>query len=214
MGGAAALLLTEQLVTEGVSFNKPPLRLRSFTIGMDPNDDIRLFEEHINRIDDEGTIIRTADGKALFEPRGPFFSSDMNFLYGHRLGNSPERIEEAYEEGADLFDLDTSVYKGIIYVEHGIVLPQLVVDVNEAEVKIGMPHTFEEVIYCIASLSSEERQLAAALELKRGYYGEKEVRSILNTLDDYGVPAIVSPSDPGQLAFLGNERMVSYSRLD
>lgn len=220
IGGVMAAAAAAYMLPKGVSFNKPPLEVRPFVVGVTEGD-LQLFSEDIFENGAENIITVTRGGKVLVQPSGVFFTPGREFSYVHRGGNSFEAIDEAYSKGADIFDIDANDVGGTVYGEHGIIyqaelhlgdpgvrfgfhLP-VVVDVNEEELRFGMPNTYEELIAYIASLSTDERPLAVATELKRGEFKLGTLERMSAILQKYNVPAIIQSPDQERLALIGNE---------
>ncbi len=214
----AAVLATGYRLTEGVSLNEPPLDLRTVSFGRHIENTQLSFGE-ISEKSEERVMTITPEGKLLFEPSGEFFAPGREFSYIHRA-NSIEFIHKAHDMGANLFDIDANDVNGTVYAEHGII-PQLelrlgkrdinlkipiVFDRGEEELKLGMPkYTYEELVACVASLSTPEHPLAVSTELKRGEFELLTLNEMLNAHQRYDVPVIMHPTDPLQLEMLGKE---------
>lgn len=217
---AAAIIATTHELQEGVSFNKPPLALRTKSI-VRTGESIHLLSGHTSdseASDGESLVTILRDGRLLFEPSGEFFDGTPR-RYIHRA-NSTEVIRRTHAMGANLFDIDANDVNGTIYPEHGIV-PQytvrlgkmglhlhlaMVIDVDEQEVKLGMPsESFEGLIALIGDLNTTENPLAASIELKRGDWKQSTLEGMFGTLKQKDVPAIIKPSDPHQFDFIRSQ---------
>jgi hypothetical protein len=215
---ATALAATAHRLTEGISLSEHPLILRTVSIDR-MGETIQLLTANNREIDEERVMSITSEGKLLFEPNGEFFSQGREFSYIHRA-NSTEVIHKAHDMGANLFDIDANDVDGTLYAEHGIV-PQFewslgslgvgfkvpaVVDQNEMELKLGMPkYKYEQLVACVASLSTAEHPLAVSAELKRGDFDRSTLEELLDIHQRYNVPVIVNPSEPHQLDVISNE---------
>jgi hypothetical protein len=180
---------------------------------------VRQLSEQNPEADEERFLTITPEGKLLFEPSGEFFSPGRVFRYVHRA-NDVEFIHKAHDMGANLFDIDANDVDGAVYAEHGIV-PQVelrlgslginlhlpvVVDQNEMELKLGMPtYKYEQLVACVASLSTADHPLAVSTELKRGNFDRATLVEMLNIHQRHNVPVIMHPTDPHQLDTIGIE---------
>lgn len=222
--GAAVAATSLYKLSEGVSLGTYPLEVRPVFVERFA-EDVQLFSEEISEEGEEKLITITPEGKLLFEPSGMFFAPGREFKYVHRGGNSFKAIEEAYAKGADLFDIDANDVNGMVHGEHGIIphvqlelgklginlyLPA-VLDINEKEVKLGMPSTYEELVAHIASLSTPERPLAISTELKRGEFELSTLERMVAIHQAYNIPAVVHSPDPERLTLVGSELAALYN---
>jgi hypothetical protein len=214
---ATALVGTAHELREGISLSEHPLILRTVSIDR-MGETMQLLTANDREVDEERVMSITSQGKLLFEPTGEFFSQGREFSYIHRA-NSTEVIHKAHDMGANLFDIDANDVDGTLYAEHGIV-PQFewnvgsfgvgfkvpaVVDQNEMELKLGMPkYKYEQLVACVASLSTAEHPLAISTELKRGDFDRDTLEELLDVHQKYNVPVIVNPSEPHQLEVIGD----------
>lgn len=229
LGAAVAVeaLLIEggHQLKEGVSFNKPPLTLR--TVSIEKGEVYQPFLLTNDQEPDNGThLIITSEGRLLIEPDGQFFVDGRDFSYIHRA-NNVEMIQNAYDIGANMFDIDVNLVKttgikksasGVLIAEHGIV-PQVevsiggrairitlpgVIDINEKEVKLGMPkYTYEDLVAYIESLSTPENVLAVSAELKRGNFEPETLGEIIRIHKKYNIPAVIHSTDLEYLSMIG-----------
>lgn len=221
---AAAIAAAAYKLNEGISLRQPPVVLKTVSVGR-INEGVQLFSEVSPEADGKRPITITPEGELLFEPSGEFFAPGREFSYIHRA-NSIEVIHRAHSMGANLFDIDANDVNGTLYGEHGIV-PQFdlslgrlnielqlpaVIDQNEAELKLGMPNDkYEELVACVASLSTAEQPLAVSTELKRGKFELDTLNKMLGIHQRYNVPAILYSPDPSQLEVMGNKIAQSYN---
>ncbi|MCL4418346.1 MAG: hypothetical protein M1365_16960 [Actinobacteria bacterium] len=144
-----------------------------------------------------------------------FFTENRPLDVIHRAGNTIEDINRAYPI-ANIFDIDVNDVFGTLYGEHGIIphikVPILnlklkipmVIDLNEVEVRMGMPTTFEDLIKHIHSLSTPDKPLGVFLDLKYGDFEEKTLEKLIDTLIKYRVSAIFDPKDKKLLQRIRN----------
>lgn len=214
--GAVATKKTGDLLSRA-GISGYPLEVRTKPAGRSAEDSFEAETGHI--------ITLASDGTLLIEPDGIFFVPGREFEYSHRGGNTFQSIEEAFAMGATLFDIDANAIGGGVYGEHGIV-PQLevgigkrrialrlpaVIDVNEKELKLGMPSAYRELIAYIADLSTPERPLAVSVELKRGRFDLAAIESMLAVHRECGLPAILHSQNSEWLASVGGELAATYN---
>lgn len=214
--GAAATKKAGDLL-DLVGISGYPLEVHTKSAGRSAEDSFEAETGHI--------ITVASDGTLLIEPDGMFFAPEREFEYSHRGGNTFQSIEEAFAMGATLFDIDANAIGGGVYGEHGIV-PQLevsigrrrialrlpaVIDVNEKELKLGMPSAYRELVAYIADLSTPERPLAVSVELKRGRFDLAAIESMLAVHREYGLPAILHSQNTEWLASVGGELAATYN---
>lgn len=199
-------------LADGVTLGELPVYLQSREIGA-------LEPISTNILGLDGNILSISDEKLLFDPSGTFFVPHRKFDYAHRT-NRPHSIGEAYDIGANLFDIDANNVNGVLYAEHGLI-PQLelelgrrsihlklpiVVDVNERGAKLGKPrHTYEKLIEYVASLSDPEYPLAVSTELKRGVFDIDALYQMFDIHQRYNVPVMMHAPDWAQLSQVVNE---------
>ncbi len=153
-----------------------------------------------------GLITITSDGKIIYEPESRFFDDQKTFKYVHRGGNSFENIDKAYEEGANILDVDANHVGDVVYGEHGIILHArfpLIIDVNEGELRLGGLNTYQELIEYIAANSTEDHPIAVKVELKRGSFSPETVLQMLSVNRKYNIPAIIYATNPDLIRELG-----------
>lgn len=216
--GAVAVAYAGRELAEGVRFNKPPVRVVDKLIG-----DIEMRPERI--FGKDGSILGFAGNALLFEPsqssevdpETDFFVSDKVFRYIHRA-NRLDIISEAFEQGANLFDIDANNLDGVIYAEHGLVpkvgdrrLP-VVVDVNERGIKFGRPaYTYEELVQFIGTRSKDcGYPLGVSTELKRGVFDFDAIHQLLDIHQRHGVPVMMHGPDSENILMIGNEIAAIY----
>lgn len=202
LGGLGCALATAEL-ERGVMFAEPPLSIQTVLAGRVPEDTWEV-SRGVDSEYGEGVLTYTSAGHLLYEPSGEFFFPDREFEYARR-SNSADRIESAYDKGANLFDIDANDVNGTVYTEHGIV-PQVkvrfgkyllkshfpgVLDINEEEIKFGMPSTYEQLIALIGSLSTSKNRLAVSTELKRGDFELSTLYDMFAAHQEYNVPVIM-----------------------
>lgn len=214
---STATIATARTLTEGISLNTPPVEVRPRIISKDA-EKISFTSELGTDTDRQGIITITSDGKLFYEPsENPgeeFFIDGEEGSYAHR-SNTIESINIAYNNGANLFDIDANDVtdmNGTVYGEHGKIprikfktagidvdfrLP-LVLDQNEAEIKIGMPDSYEDLIRYIAKLKKEGgRPLAVSTELKRGEFKPDTIYNIMLGIHQrHGIPVMMYHADP------------------
>lgn len=216
--GAVAIATVCKKLSEGVAFNKPELLIE--LIANQRNE--HTVHKLNHGADVEQQLSVTGDGRLLFEPSGQFFTDEREFTYIHRSGNSIESIYEAHRMGANLFDIDVNNVGGIIYGEHGLV-PQInarlgrfslrvalpiVIDIHEKEIILDKPkHTYESLVACAASLSTEENPLAISSELKRGNFDPETIEKLLRIHQVYNVPVIMHSPDTTWISKIAAERL-------
>lgn len=218
IGAVAAAALRK--IPKDISFGKPPLDVDMIPAGRMAGDIDSSAEDGIHNV-----ISITPGGKLLYEPSGLFFTPGKEFKYVHRGGNSLEAIYESYSKGGNLFDIDANDVHGNVRGEHGFI-PQgtlrigglhlnlhipVVLDVNEKEVKFGMPSGYEELIAYIASLSTPERPLAVSTELKRGQFDPSTIEKMFAIHQAYNVPVIMYSLDNERLVAIGNQLAAVYN---
>lgn len=205
-----------QVLTEGAAFNRRPTRELDNSKNIDA---IELISSNV--FGEEGGTLSTSRGKLLYDPYDNFFTPESKFSYIHRA-NRIVAIDEAYSEGANLFDIDINNVDGVLYGEHGLVprvnmhlgrrdlsfwLP-LVVDVNELALKIGRPkHKYEELVEYIASKSGSDNILSVSAELKRGRFNESTIREIIDIHHKYKVPVMMHS---GQWSHLWMDSSIAF----
>lgn len=207
-GGAVVLGAMPARV--GIRLDAPPLEVKPVPMERE-NKDVRIILEE----DGSENIIRiTLNGEVLYDPLGEFFV-DGTREYVHRGGNSIESINEAYERGTELFDVDANDVNGVIYGEHGIIphldlaglglhLP-IIVDIDEGELMLGMPNTYEELVAHIAYLSTYGRPLGVSVELKRGPFEPDTLSWMIATHRKYKVPVMVHTPGSHTLEFVDDD---------
>lgn len=216
--GAAAVAYAGREISNGVRFNEPPVNVRDKSIGEVEFRSSGIFGER-------GGALSVTGGTLLFDPSGDygidsgesFFASGKNYRYIHRA-NKITVINEAYEDGANLFDIDVNNVGGVLYAEHGIILQAgnrrlpFVVDVNEWGVKFGRPaYTYEELVQLIGSLSKEcGRTLGVSAELKRGVFDFDAIHQLLDIHQRHEVPAMMHGHDSENILLIGDEIAAIY----
>jgi hypothetical protein len=139
-----------------------------------------------------------------------FFCRETKLYRAHRAGNTPEDTNKAFRLGANVFEMDLNIVNGKAFVEHGWFLQQdvsdhelnFVFDPAELKVKLKPPHTFKEVIEHIASLSTPQKPLGVSMELKHGTYTPQVINSLIDTLLQYNVPALIQSGPVENLIIL------------
>lgn len=202
-------------IPDDIRLNAPSLEVHRVFAGRMPD----------TQLSGEDTITITPWGTLLYEPSGLFFTPGREFEYVHRGANSLEAIKRSVEEGANLLDLDANDMHGDVRGEHGII-PQVtlrigrqsinlhfpgVIDVNEKELRLGMPSTYEELVAYVASLSTPDNPIAMSVELKRGEFEVETLEMMLGIHKKYNVPVIMHSPDSERLMAIGNKLAVLYN---
>lgn len=216
--GATAVAYVGREICKGVRFNEPPVDVKDKSIG-----EVELLSSDVfgrgggSLLVTGRTLLFDPVKGSVSEPGGDFFVSDKVFRYIHRA-NKIDVINQAYEEGANLFDIDANNVDGVIYAEHGLV-PQvgdsqlpLVIDVNEWGVKLGRPaHTYEELVQLIGILSKEHgRPLGVSTELKRGVFDFDAIHQLLDIHQRHGVPVMMHGPNSDNILSIGDEIAAVY----
>lgn len=178
--------------------------------------------------DNEGPVAVTPNGRLKFETSDQvFFYPDREIKYVHRT-NDITAIDEAWEQGAELFDIDANRVGDTVYAEHGII-PQVniklgkfvirrslpvVLDANEKEFRLRMPdYTYEQLIAHIAHLKRRGRPLAVSAELKRGDFDVETLIKMLDIHREYDVPVLMHSPKPNHLKKTGRAVASAYGVL-
>lgn len=199
---AAAGLTTINMLSDGVSLDKPPPDVRKID-GVNRFKEIQFSSEGSPEGRRQGLVTITAEHKLFFEPSGEYFTDDREYWYTHRA-NSIEHIYRAHKLGANVFDIDANDVDGTVWAEHGVI-PQrdmngrrmklpMVFDLNEKEIKLGMPkYTYGELVAYIASISTVENPLAIFTEFKHGPFEPETVSRMLDDNQTHDVAVMMYP---------------------
>lgn len=193
----AALAIENRLRIEGIRLDHPALTQSVLEIPQSINP-INARVENVNA----GIQQFGKNPVIFFDTKDPMFVPGSKYTVAHRAGNWPDDIEKAFKKNTQIFDIDANDVNGALYGEHGLLKQfflknlRLMIDVNEKELKLGLPrYPLETLFEKINSLSSPNFRLGAAIELKRGNFSIKTLSKLLALITEHDIPSIIFSND-------------------
>ncbi len=196
--GLATAAALYEIDKHGIAFELRPPDEPPYPFSLDPGEEIIFPPEFA-----QGREMRITKPKPVkkkvFTPNTPnYLEENPQVLWGHRWGNNIEKMNEGYEMGVRMFDIDANIADiggEKIFAEHGDIVTFwgkfiAVVDWNERELRIRgkRPNTVEEVVNNAKTLPGS----SVTIECKRGTFTKRWFNKLLDIIGD--MPGIIQVS--------------------
>ncbi len=194
LAGGAGVFLGDQILSDGVMMEPPPLTPEMKKISLEmlmlhgsAKEDLQISQETPKiELPEGSSVYYNRWGELIFQHENAKFDPEREYVFSHRSGNRRRMVDRAISMGVNGFDIDANdAGTGAILAEHGIVGSVdlgfmslgAVFDADEKELRTRIPRSISSMIDYIGERSDPEDPYVLEVQLKRGKFEDIDALS-------------------------------------